>query len=358
VPLATTPGVYSIPVTVTDAQNRTANTTIALTVSSPGSLGVSNGSASVVPSATVTLTAIVSPGSNPTSTGIAVKADLTAFGGSAIQALSNGGSGNTYTYDLFVALATVPGVYSIPVTVTDAQNRTAHGTISLTVFTPTAISASASAVPNSGIAGDASVFHVNVTAGTNPTSTGITVTANLIDFGGTATQAFTDNGGGSFSFNATVQNSATAGLHVIPVSITDGQGRNASASIAFNVPAPGALSGAGLSVPGSVPLAGSATLLVAVTPGTSPASSGLTVTANLAQIGGDVAQAFHDDGLNGDATAGDNIYTFVAPIGSSIALGTKLLPVTIGDAQSRSGTATIQINIVQGTEVIFANGFE
>jgi len=313
---------------------------------------------SVAPSGSTTLTVVVTPGTNPTSTNVHVTADLTSIGGSATQALSNGGSGNTYTYAATVSLATAPGNYSLPVTVVDDQSRSASATLALTVLTPGALSATASAAPNSGIAGATSTFAVNVTLGTNPASTGVHVTADLIDFGGTATQAFTDNSGGSFSFNATVQNSAAPGLHVIPVSITDGQGRNASASIAFNVPAPGALSGAGIAVPESVPLAGSATLLVAVTPGTSPASSGLTVTANLAQIGGDVAQAFHDDGLNGDATAGDNIYTFVAPIGSTIALGTKLLPVSIGDAQSRSGTATIQIDIIQGTEVIFANGFE
>jgi len=220
------------------------------------------------------------------------------------------------------------------------------------------ITATASASPNSGIAGTASTFTVTVTSGTNPTSTGVTVTADLTDFGGTATQAFTDNGGGSFTFSATVQNSAAPGLHVIPVSIADAQGRTANASIAFNVPAPGALSGSGLAEPGSVGLAGDVTLLVSVIPGTSPDSSGLTVTANLAQIGGDAAQTFYDDGTHGDQTAGDHVYTFVATVPSNVALGTKLLPVTIGDAQARSGSATIQVDIVQGSDVIFANGFE
>jgi len=222
----------------------------------------------------------------------------------------------------------------------------------------TGLSATASASPNSGIAGTSSTFTVQVTAGTNPASTGVTVTANLIDFGGTATQAFTDNGGGSFSFDAVVQNSATPGLHVIPVSISDAQGRTASASIAFNVPAPGALSGSGISVPGSVGLAGSVTLLVSVNPGTDPTSTGITVTVDLSSIGGSASQTFYDDGSNGDQTTGDHIFTFVTTIPSTTSLGTKLLSATITDAQARSGSATIQLDVVAGNDVIFENGFE
>jgi len=367
VPLATIPGSKNLLASVSDAQGRTGAANIALTVLNSGALSGSGSASpsSVAPSGSTLLTVTPVAGTNPASTSITVTGDLTSIGGSATQQFYDDGThgdatanDGTFSFSANVPLATVPGSKNLPVTISDAQSRSATVNIGLTILTPSTLSATASASPNSGIAGTASTFTVTVSSGTNPTSTGVTVTADLTDFGGTATQAFTDNGGGSFTFSATVQNSAAPGLHVIPVSIADAQGRTANASIAFNVPAPGALSGSGLAEPGSVGLAGDVTLLVSVIPGTSPDSSGLTVTANLAQIGGDPAQTFYDDGTHGDQTAGDHVYTFVATVPSNIALGTKLLPVTIGDAQARSGSATIQVNVVQGSEVIFANGFE
>jgi hypothetical protein len=80
-------------------------------------------------------------------------------------------------------------------------------------------------------------------------------------------------------------------------------------------------------------------LTVQVTPGQNPASTGLTVTADLSPIGGSAAQALLDDGLNGDAEAGDNIFSFNATISAATPTGTKTLVATIADAQSRSTTA-------------------
>jgi hypothetical protein len=311
---------------------------------------------SVAPSASTTLTVTPVAGTNPASTSIAVTGDLSSIGGSATQAFADNGDG-TFSFTANIPLGTTPGIYSLPVTIKDAQNRTATTYISLTVLASTPISGIASASPNAGIPSATSVFSVSVTPGTNPASSGISVTADLSDFGGTATQAFTLNSG-AYTFNAVVQASATPGLHVIPVSITDDQGRTASASIAFNVTVEGALSGSGLAEPVGVGLAGNATLLVSVIPGTNPTSSGVTVTANLAAIGGSTAQVFYDDGTNGDQTSGDGIYTFVLPIASNIALGTKMLPVTITDTQGRTATATIQITVVQGSDVIFVDSFE
>jgi predicted extracellular nuclease len=77
------------------------------------------------------LTVNVTPGTNPSSTGITVTADLSAFGGLASQAFS--GSNNSYTFTLSVSSGQAPSAYTIPVTVTDAQSRTATTSISLTV---------------------------------------------------------------------------------------------------------------------------------------------------------------------------------------------------------------------------------
>lgn len=103
--------------------------------------------------------------------------------------------------------------------------------------------------------------------------------------------------------------------------------------------------GTGLATPGTVAAGGTTLLTVSVTPGTSPASTGLTVTADLTAIGGASTQAFSDDGTNGDVTAGDNIFSYQATVGSGTSPGAKSLPVTINDAQARTGSTTIALTI-------------
>src|SRR6185369_2899499 len=90
---------------------------------------------SVLPGETSTLTVSVTPGSNPTSTGLAVTADLSSIGGSATQQFFDGGN-NVFTYTATVASLTTPGVKSLPFTVSDSQGRSASGSISLTVQQP------------------------------------------------------------------------------------------------------------------------------------------------------------------------------------------------------------------------------
>src|SRR5262249_9564885 len=59
--------------------------------------------------------------------------------------------------------------------------------------------------------------------------------------------------------------------------------------------------------------AGTATLLlVTVTPGANPPSTGLAVSGDLSAIGGAASQPFYDDGTHGDVAVGDNIFTFQA----------------------------------------------
>ncbi len=81
-----------------------------------------------------TLTVTVSPAQNPTSTGITVTADLSSIGGSATQAFS--GVGNTFTFVATIPVSTTPGPKSLPVTIADAQARSASATIFLTVQEP------------------------------------------------------------------------------------------------------------------------------------------------------------------------------------------------------------------------------
>ena len=86
------------------------------------------------------LTVQVAPGTDPASTGIQVQADLSTIGGSTTQALFDDGSNGDVTAgdNIFSYSATVSstGTFSLPVTVTDAQVRTATTKIALTVQTP------------------------------------------------------------------------------------------------------------------------------------------------------------------------------------------------------------------------------
>jgi hypothetical protein len=102
-------------------------------------------------------------------------------------------------------------------------------------------------------------------------------------------------------------------------------------------------SGVGLATPSAV-FAGDSTLLtVAVTPGDTPPSTGLTVTADLTLIGGAAAQPLYDDGTNGDVTIGDNTFSFLAVVSPASLPGILTLNATILDAEARSGTATISL---------------
>ena len=104
-------------------------------------------------------------------------------------------------------------------------------------------------------------------------------------------------------------------------------------------------SGAGAANPNTV-LAGNATLLtVAVTPGANPGSTGITVAGDLSAIGGAATQAFFDNGTNGDVTAGDNTFSFQATIAAVTSAGPKSLPISMTDAQARSATTTISLNV-------------
>jgi endonuclease G len=106
--------------------------------------------------------------------------------------------------------------------------------------------------------------------------------------------------------------------------------------------------GVGAANPNSVLPGEASTLTVAVTPGTSPASTGLTVTADLSSVGGSASQQFFDDGVSGgDTAAGDNIFTYTVVVAPGTTSGPKSLPFSITDDQSRSGSGSISLTVQQ-----------
>ena len=102
------------------------------------------------------------------------------------------------------------------------------------------------ASPSSVLPGASSLLTVNVTPGSSPVSTGLAVAADLSAIGGSATQAFSDDGTGAdvtpndniFSFGATVSATTAPGLKSLPVTITDAQARVGSTSISLTVASP------------------------------------------------------------------------------------------------------------------------
>jgi predicted extracellular nuclease len=110
-------------------------------------------------------------------------------------------------------------------------------------------------------------------------------------------------------------------------------------------PTPTNPKGAGAANPATVDAGSTSLLTVAVTGGTNPPSSGVTVAANLTPIGGSAAQAFADNGANGDVQANDGTFSYLATVPLSTTPGTKSLTATIADAQARTATATIALTV-------------
>ena len=121
--------------------------------------------------------------------------------------------------------------------------RNTASPLALCGVNPTGVGA---ANPGAVFPGDSSLLSVAVTPGANPTSTGLAVTADLSPIGGSASQAFFDDGthgdlttgDDTFSFQATVSLSTTAGAKTLPASITDAEARSGAASISLTVRPP------------------------------------------------------------------------------------------------------------------------
>ncbi|CAN5348017.1 hypothetical protein BH10ACI2_BH10ACI2_10530 [soil metagenome] len=111
--------------------------------------------------------------------------------------------------------------------------------------------------------------------------------------------------------------------------------------------------------PAIVAPAGTTLFTVSVTPATTPPSTGVTVTGNLSAIGGIAAQTFFDNGLNGDLTAGDNVYSFLATVPLGAIGGTRNVTAVATDAQGRtvnlSQNITVNAPLPNEDPLIFGN---
>ncbi len=108
------------------------------------------------------------------------------------------------------------------------------------------------------------------------------------------------------------------------------------------------LTSTGIASPASAPTGTSVLFTVTVTPGTNPASTGITVTADLSSIGGSAAQTLFDDGTNGDVVSGDNVFSFLATVGSGTSSGAHSINVNVRDSISRTGTTSLALTVSTG----------
>lgn len=103
---------------------------------------------------------------------------------------------------------------------------------------------------------------------------------------------------------------------------------------------------ASMSANPSTVVPGNATLFtVNVIPAATPPSTGINVTGDLVSVGGSATQQFFDNGTNGDATAGDNVWSFSYTVPASLTGGVRTVFATATDAQSRSVTVNTNVNI-------------
>ncbi len=112
-------------------------------------------------------------------------------------------------------------------------------------------------------------------------------------------------------------------------------------------------SAVGLATPGKIGLGETTLLTVVVTPGTEPASSGITVSCNLSIVGGSPTQTFYDDATNGDLFAGDNTFSYLT---TDTTPGTQSIVCSFADIEGRSGTTTISLTLLTILPIGTVNG--
>lgn len=97
--------------------------------------------------------------------------------------------------------------------------------------------------------------------------------------------------------------------------------------------------------PTTVSPAGTTLLTVTVVPATTPPSTNIGVEGNLSSIGGQIVQPFFDNGSNGDVTAGDNVFSYLATIPAGASGGQYSVTAVAHDAQGRSVNTNVSITV-------------
>ena len=146
---------------------------------------------------------------------------------------------------------TPPGIFSVVGVISQFDSSAPHDSgyqilprSGADIIPRTAPTGTGAANPPSVPPGGTTLLTVTVTPGQNPGSTGIDVVVDLSSIGGSATQAFLDDGStngdvtpgdGVYSFSATVDNGTALGAKSLPVSISDDEARGSNTTIPLNI---------------------------------------------------------------------------------------------------------------------------
>jgi endonuclease/exonuclease/phosphatase family metal-dependent hydrolase len=87
------------------------------------------------------------------------------------------------------------------------------------------------------------------------------------------------------------------------------------------------------------------TVFAQVTPGTVPASSGISVTGDLSAVGGSAATTLADNGVAPDAVANDNIFSVEVIVPQGNPLGAQAMTLNATDLQGRRATQTLSVAV-------------
>ncbi len=231
------------------------------------------------------------------------------------------------------------------------------GTINLQIdgaIVVTSPSGTGSAIPATVGVSTPVTLRVNVTPGSNPVSTGITVDVDASAVTGIAgTTALLDNGvapdatagDGIYSASILVDGATFPAAYVLPFTINDLEARSGSGNINLTVSAPTNPTGTATAVPPFGSTGDSFTARVTVTPGNFPPSTGLAVSLDASLVDGGTVNLL-DNGVAPDVTAGDNIFSGTVTVGPGAASGASALPATISDAEARTNNANLNFTVI------------
>ena len=274
--------------------------------------------------------------------------------GMSVQYASATGTGNfgssTTQITELPSIALLPGQYFL---IQEASTAAVGAPL------PTADVVDGTPIAMSGTAGKVALVVDAVTLGCNGSSTqpcSPAQLARILDLVGYGNANFFEGAGAA----PTLSNTSSAARNAAGCTDTDSNSadfsaltppgpRNTSSPLApcSGPQPPTNPSATGAANPGSVLPGAQSTLTATVTPGANPASTGIAVSGDLTSIGGSATTAFLDDGLGFDTTANDNIFTYRATVAGATTPGAKSLPVTVTDAQSRSGSTTIELTVAE-----------
>jgi len=349
-----------------------------------------------------TLAAFVAPGDTPVSTGMLVRANLSAFGGPAAALMADDGiapdaiaGDGVYTAAVDVTTAAA-ATYNIPVTATDAQGRSTTVPVPLRVrdgVIPLGTLPSGGTLVGTGEIEPRGIQWFSFTPGFDAVSprgwidmfTEIVPGSNvsfpvlgIFDSGGNLLAQDEIDGPGSTAalsfgqvnparpstgdgepFNGRDGSLIAGQMYYLAVTqyrqtFSTPFGATSAGNVAGAVrvfisgQASTSLAASPEMVPSLVAVGGPARpeslLQVTVAGALAPASTGITVAANLSSLGGGSAVPVLDDGQDDDAAAGDGIYTLRVGVAGQSA-GRKTIPVTISDAQGRAIVRQVTLTV-------------